>query len=321
MTIGFCIQKNCSVFTVKMNLFDFGDSFPNEESYLGYFLSLRLKLVVKCKKCSSSNHYWKKDKKCFQCKQCGYRTALRSGTAIKNSHLPYLYWFKAIHLMTATTKSFSANEIQKQLKHNHYEPIWKMLHSIRIAMGNRDSRYKLTEYIEIDEGFFETIDKSVPKDEPLKRGSQKQAKVLVLIESKPVEDKKPADKHRPDSQVGNIKMIVMEQLDAESINLEIEKGVQKDTLAITDAYKVYNHLELILKEHKVVNTSGIKEVHTVLPWVHSAIGNAKKILQVIHHSNQNDYLENYLNEFCYKYNRRYFGEKIFDRLLIACIEN
>jgi len=47
----------------------------------------------------------------------------------------------------------------------------------------------------------------------------------------------------------------------------------------------------------------------------------KKILDGIHHSNGQDYLQNYLNEYCYKYNRRYFGERIFDRLLIACIEN
>jgi hypothetical protein len=33
------------------------------------------------------------------------------------------------------------------------------------------------------------------------------------------------------------------------------------------------------------------------------------------------YLQAYLNEFCYKLNRRYFGEKLFDRLIIATIKN
>ncbi|NLO70329.1 MAG: IS1595 family transposase, partial [Porphyromonadaceae bacterium] len=27
----------------------------------------------------------------------------------------------------------------------------------------------------------------------------------------------------------------------------------------------------------------------------------------------------YLNEFCYKFNRRYFGESLFDRLMIASV--
>ncbi|MBP6459808.1 MAG: IS1595 family transposase, partial [Bacteroidia bacterium] len=26
-----------------------------------------------------------------------------------------------------------------------------------------------------------------------------------------------------------------------------------------------------------------------------------------------------LNEFCFKYNRRYFGEKVFDRLVVAAV--
>ncbi len=76
----------------------------------------------------------------------------------------------------------------------------------------------------------------------------------------------------------------------------------------------------ILKAHEVVNTPEIKEAHTVLPWVHSAIGNAKKVLQGLHHSIGKDYLQNYLNEFCYKYNRRYYKDMLLDRLLIACIE-
>ena len=29
------------------------------------------------------------------------------------------------------------------------------------------------------------------------------------------------------------------------------------------------------------------------------------------------YLQNYLDEFCYKLNRRYFGDKFFDRLVLA----
>jgi hypothetical protein len=31
-------------------------------------------------------------------------------------------------------------------------------------------------------------------------------------------------------------------------------------------------------------------------------------------------LKNYLDGFCYKLNRRYFGERLFDRLIIASIQ-
>jgi hypothetical protein len=48
--------------------------------------------------------------------------------------------------------------------------------------------------------------------------------------------------------------------------------------SITDKNKGYARLKEILK-NEAINTSGLKEVHKTFPWVHSAIGNAKKILQ------------------------------------------
>ena len=307
----------------KMNLFEFTNRFPDESACIAYFKETRDKLEVVCTKCGHSEHYWKKDRMSYQCKDCDKRITLRSGTVLENSNLPYILWFKAIHLLTTTKKTFSALEVQRQLNHNSYEAIWKMLHKIREAMGRRDSRYNLSEYIELDDGFFETVDKET-KEEVRKRGrgSQKQSKVLVLIESIPVlpEQKASKYKHKPDRKVGHVKMIVMENLQGKNINDKMKDQVSKDTSAISDAYKGYNKLEEVLKSHKVVNTSEIKEAHKVLPWVHSAIGNAKKVLQGLHHSIGKDYLQNYLDEFCYKYNRRYFGDKLFDRLLIAYIE-
>ncbi len=41
--------------------------------------------------------------------------------------------------------------------HKRYEPIWAMLHKLRIVMGLRDEEYILQEEVELDEGFFETV--------------------------------------------------------------------------------------------------------------------------------------------------------------------
>lgn len=323
MTIRNVSQKILHLLEKNLNLFEFINRFADEAACVAHFKEVRDQLGIMCKKCGCSEHYWKSDKKSYQCKKCGKRITLRSGTALENSNLPYLHWFKAMHLLTSTKKTFSALEIQRQLNHKSYEAIWSMLHKIRLAMGKRDSRYNLTEYIELDDGFFETVDKET-KNEVLKRGrgSQKQSKVLVLIESKLVnsDENNIKYKHKPNRKVGHVKMIVMDDLQGENIKNKIDEMVEGNTSAISDAYKGYNNLKEVLKAHEVVNTSEIKETHTVLPWVHSAIGNAKKVLQGLHHSIGKEYLQNYLNEFCYKYNRRYFDDKLFDRLLIACIE-
>ncbi|NTW31278.1 MAG: IS1595 family transposase [Bacteroidetes bacterium] len=299
-----------------MNLLDFGRYFPNEETCIEHFKTEREKNGLRCKRCNNTTHYWKKDKMAFQCKKCGYRTALRSGTVLENSHLPYLYWYKAILMLSATKKTFSANEVQCQLRHDVYEPIWKMLHKIREAMGKRDTNYKPTEFIEIDESFFETTNTKKRKDRKIKRvrENQKIAKVLVLIE--PISEK---NKHNTYKPAGHIKMIVMDGSRANKINRGVEAIADNDTIILSNDNNKQNDIEKVVKRNYIIKLSDIKEVKKTLPWVHSAIGNAKKILKGIHHCNGKDYLQNYLNEFCYKYNRRYFGEKLFERLLVACI--
>lgn len=58
----------------------------------------------------------------------------------------------------------------------------------------------------------------------------------------------------------------------------------------------------------------------MLPWVHIAISNAKRMLLNVFHDIKPEYLQSYLNGFCYKFNRRYFGESLFDRLVIASVK-
>lgn len=41
--------------------------------------------------------------------------------------------------MANNKKGISAQEMQRQLGHKRYEPIWAMMHKIRAAMGNRDA--------------------------------------------------------------------------------------------------------------------------------------------------------------------------------------
>ena len=59
-----------------------------------------------------------------------------------------------------------------------------------------------------------------------------------------------------------------------------------------------------------------KDIGKVLPWVHIAISNAKSLFTDLYHGVKKEFLQEYLNEFCYKFNRRYFGEDLFDRLLM-----
>ena len=314
-----------------MNLLKFFEKYPDESSCIEGFKYKRLEIGVICKKCQHTEHYFRKKDLKFQCKKCESRISLRSGTVMENSNLPFQYWIIAIELMTLSKKSFSALEMQRMLGHKRYEPIWFMMHKLRRIMSIREERYKLKGCLEFDEGFFESVDnKDVvieksqiqeSEEAPNKRGrgSEKQAKVLVMVESEPsIEAPK---KGKPNRKVGYLKMVVMEDLTAESINKEVGKLVDKSASVLTDGYKGYSKLKEKIAHHQVVVEPNKTKSAKVFPWVNRSISNAKKILLGIHHNCINkQYLQNYLDEFCYKFNRRYFGDKLSDRLLIAALQ-
>lgn len=296
-----------------MKLYEFEKHFPNEESCKLKFKDIRDMNGVICPKCGNKHHYWKKDKEMYQCAKCGYRQSLRANTVMHGSKLPFRYWFIAMHLLTATKHSFSSAEIQRQLGHNRYQPIWELTHKLRSIMGKRDNLYTLSGNIELDEGFFTTEIAEDKKYEKLKAGagSQKKTKVVVMAETE--ESLSPKKGQKP-TKVKHIKMIVVENLKANTISGVAGHNIESESKIITDASKSHNHFKKMFAEHQsqVINP---KDIGKVLPWVHIAIGNSKSLLRSIHYGVKPEFLQGYLNEFCYKFNRRYFGEELFDRLV------
>ena len=301
-----------------MKLVNFYKKYPTELSCRIAYKKMREQEGIFCRKCGGSKHYWKKNREQWECKKCSHRTTLRSGTVMQSSKLPFHYWFLAIHLLTATKKSFSAKEIQRQLGHKRYEPIWYMVQKLRCVMGIRDDDYMLEGQVEIDEGFFETVSITRDKTEALKRGrgSQRQTTVLVSAESVLNDDLIVSERYSTKKKVKFIKMKVIDSLKKVDITDNITDIVKKGSEISTDGSNSYNDLH----EHynhlaKVVPK---KEASKLLPWVHKAISNAKRLLLDVHHRIDDDFLQNYLNEFCFKFNRRYFN-CMFDRLLIASV--
>ena len=222
-----------------MNLLNFIAHYPDESSCKAKLKSIRDKEGVVCSRCGGTAHYWKKDKECYECKRCGYRQGLKANTEMHSSNLPIRYWFIAMHLLTGTKKSFSALELQRQLGHKRYEPVWYMLHKLRSMMGRRDAGYILSGMIELDEGFFFTVKPEEDRDKPLKRGrgSQKKSKVLVMAESTPVEGK-TTGKGKP-RKAGHIKMAVIDDLKSETITPLVEKHVSNESVIDSDHSPFY----------------------------------------------------------------------------------
>lgn len=299
-----------------MDITDFFTHYATEEQCREFFKKQREKKGLNCSCCGSLCFYWIEKESRWKCKSCGKAISLKKDTVMEHSNLGYKVWLWGLYLMSLTKKGFSALEMQRLLGHKRYEPVWLMMHKIRLCMGNRDDIYKLDGYIEMDEGFFEGHRKKEPSAKELDR----QVKVIVAVSTEPVsrEQQKP---YHHSTKAGHLKMNVVSSLGCKDAAFEIPKIIKDTAIVKTDGKACYNVLKDICTKHEKIVVDDKKEVCKIFPWVHTAISNAKKKILGLHHQVKDGYMQNYLNEFCYKFNRRFFGQALFDRLLIATLSN
>jgi transposase-like protein len=297
-----------------MRILDYITRFSNEESCKDYFYRIRLKQGVICKRCNSEKHYWLSNRAQFECSKCKFRTTLRSGTVMENSRLSFQTWFLIFFLMTNTKKGLSAREMQRQIGHKRYTTIWAIMHRIREKMGKRDEKYILKDMIEFDEAYIEkAVPESIKSNLKRGKGSPRQANVVVIAESIPLEDKKG----KKSRFCGYFKMKVIPNGKAETIDQILKQSIEEKTIVFTDKSTSYVNISDYVEVH-ITEKSSPQTTKETLQWVHIAISNAKRTLLGIYHKINGKYLQNYLDEFIYKLNRRYFYS-LFDRLLIAVV--
>jgi hypothetical protein len=299
-----------------MNLFMFSAHFTDEKSCRLHFKSERDKIGVACKACGHEHHYWIQSRWSYECKLCRHRTSLRSGTIMEHSNLSFLIWYKTMFLLSATKKGFSSKEIQKQLGLKRYEPVWAMVHKLRKAMGNRDAQYTLEGMIEMDEAYFTVEASEIEKSKGIRgKGAKGKSNVAIMAESTPLEDIETGE---TSSHCRYFKAKVLSNHKSIDIDDTIQKSIDDKSIVFTDKSTSYVNIADYVELH-VTEKSSKKTTKETLRWVHIAISNAKRNLLGNYHKIKGKYLQLYLNEFVYKLNRRYFGDRIFDRLVIANI--
>lgn len=98
----------------------------------------------------------------------------------------------------------------------------------------------------------------------------------------------------------------------------LRKARHRNKIAFT--FRVDNKQKLIEEVERLDSASW---THLTERYVgistHMTISNAKPKLINIFHDIKPEFLQNYVDEFCNKFNRRYHGEALFNRLLVAAV--
>lgn len=278
----------------KLSFIQFQKRFGNEEQCREFLFQKRWPNGFVCPKCGW-RHYCKLSDGRIQCNHCHHQTSVTAGTVMHRTHTSLTKWFIAIYLMSQDKRGISAVQLQDMIGVAYNTALY-MQSRIRAAMSERDDSYILVGEIEFDDAFFGGP--SVGKKRG--RGTEK-AKVFVALSL------------NSNGKPRFVKMSVTKNIKQASVKRFAQSNIATGAIIHSDGYCSYKPA-LTDYDHrpKVYDpNSGL------LHWLHIIVSNAKAYILGTYHGLPKKNLNAFLAEFCFRFNRRYYGAALFDRLAVA----
>ena len=239
----------------------------------------------------------------LRCRKCRQNTGLTVGTVMERSHTPLNVWFWAAYLVasqdarhvrravSAATWSFA---LRDGLSNSPQAPLGH-------GAANQDRiGGQPKNHVEVDETWVGGRTRGEG------RGVHHKVPVSCAIE---VRHRKPGTKldNRKDGRyAGRVRLAVVLDRSAESLCGFVESTVAPGSLIVTDDWSGYAGLGKRGYEHFAVAACGDPEVaEQYLPIIYLVFANLKTWLIGIHHGVSHQHLQAYLNEFTFRFNRRF----------------
>lgn len=276
----------------------FQQRFVNEEACYRYLFDMRWPEGFCCPRCGHKGYYFVSKRRLYQCKLCSYQASLTAGTVFHKSHTSLQKWFWGIFLVATDKRGYSALALMKTIDVS-YPTAWLMLQKIRAAMSERDQMYQLSGLIQLDEAFF---------GGPGGKQGRGTDKLAAYVAVSTTDEGKPL----------YAKIEVTERVNKETALDFVTRTVSPGSTITTDGLNVYPQLKAKGYAHDRVLSSET-EADEKLRWAHTLVSNAKSFMAGTYHGLDKKHLQAYLDEFCYRFNRRVWQSQIFGRLLSACV--
>lgn len=283
----------------QCNIRQFFQQFPDDEACLEHLFNVRFGQGHKCPKCEREAKWYKiKAEQAYSCQWCGHHIHPQVGSIFEKSRTPLQLWFYAIFLFTTTKHGVSAKELQRQLGVT-YKTAWRMAKLIREHMAAVDGDEPLGgagEVVEVDETFVGG------KSDKGANWREDKTVVMGMME-----------------RGGDVMLKVVPDQTRWSLLPEIQKNVADGTEIHTDELRAYNNaIPVDRYTHKTVNHA--KSVYVgpegeTTNAIENFFGHLKRSLKGTHNNVSPKYLETYVKEFEYRFNRRTTPEVMLGELL------
>lgn len=293
---------------------DMQKMFPDDAACAAYLERIRWEHGFACPKCGVVAEPFRFAARpgVLRCKKCRKDTALTASTVMERTHTPLSVWFWAAYLVASHTAGMSAVQFQRQLGLSRYETAFQILHKLRAGMVRPDAdRIGMPGgHVEVDETWIGGVTRGEGK------GVHNQSLVVAAVEVRQREVKEGGKPRRGGRYAGRLRLQVVPDRTAKSLVGFIENCVDPCTMVITDGWASYKSLTERGYEHLQATENGDGLVaEEYLPIIHLVFSNLKGWLRGCHHGVSEQHLQAYLNEFTFRFNRRFYPFNAFRSLL------
>lgn len=240
-----------------------------------------------------------------------------------SSHTALSMWFWGAYLITTQTPGISTVQFQRQLGLTRHETAFMILHKLRSGMVRPDRDKIGSEHpVEIDECYVGGVTRGEGS------GIHHMTMVIGAVEvctKKPIdEDRKPNKRKKKNPQAeekttyaGRLRLQVVPDHCMDTLTNFVKENIAAPTTIHSDGWQGYNELRELGYKHKPLVLSGDpKKADEHLPMIHRAFSNLKTWILGTHHGRvEPQHLQAYLNEYVFRFNRRFHPMRGFNSIL------
>jgi len=265
--------------------------FATQEACEEHLAEMRWPNGVECPRCGSKEVTRLSTRKKWQCKACRYQFSVTAGTIFHKTYVDLPRWMMALWLMCHSPKGVSSKQLERELGVT-YKTAWYMTHRIRHAMINEQLGIKLSGIIEIDD--------AVVKSD---KGTRWNGGSYVLGMA---------------SRDGDIKLQILNKLWGEEVRRVVAENVEYVKAFYTEGHKLYRRMHELGPHQYVVHQKQWVDGDVHVSYVENAWSLFKRGLVGIFHHVSTKYLQDYLDEFCFRYRHRHEKQRLMDLVLASC---
>lgn len=275
-----------------MNILEFTDKFKDDNSCKEYLAYYKWANGFVCPKCGCLHHHQSKNPYIRRCRDCYHVDSVTAGTLFHKVKFGLRKAFTMVFMMTTTSKGQSANQFAKTLSINK-DTAWLFAQKIRHAMDS-SQQYPLTGKVEVDEAFI-----GGKEEGNQGRGNKTKETIVVAIE-----------KTKDESGTKRAYAMKINNTSSEELKKIFEAHISTQAQVLTDKWTGYSPLKETYQITQEKSKGGEN-----FELMHRFIQGLKSWLRGIYHSVDSRYLQVYLDEYAYRFNRNLWKESIFDNLI------